>query len=104
MPEEEGQYGLVMPFNVVQSAGGPYEDEAFVAGVYVGEIDACLRLMHTTSAILQWYVSPKLLPQLDLLAMRYGYTMTSEPWEDHPDEWTQVVFEKSGPATGDVAP
>lgn len=38
------------------------------------------------------YVEPALIPQLDLLAMHLGWTLTAEPWDDHPDEWVLASF------------
>lgn len=94
--EQEPTFGLVMPFVVVTSVGGPYDDTAFVAGCYYADIDRVLK---------DWgppeysaYVYPALVPQLDLLAMHHGYTMVSEPWEDHPDDWTLVTFSRPCPA------
>ena len=33
-------YELVMPFVVVTSAGGPYDDESYVAGFEASRVDA----------------------------------------------------------------
>ncbi len=103
MGEEEAEYGLVMPFVVCKDDGGRYDDESFVAGYRCCEIDMTLRFMAPISNTLEWYVEPGLLPQLDLIAMRHGWTMTSEPWGDHPDEWTRVSFEKALAQGGDEA-
>lgn len=40
--EHEADFGLVMPFVVVVSHGGPYEDAAFAAGWECGRIDEAL--------------------------------------------------------------
>lgn len=89
----DAEYGLVMPFVVCASQGGPYEDDAFVGGYECGQIDTALSLrqpigyrqVHTTS-----------LPQLDLIAMRHGYRLLKG--EDN-DGWTEISV---GPWTGRV--
>lgn len=88
-PEEPGDYGLVMPFVVVASAGGPYDDESFVAGC---RFEAVWNELRHQPAEYQSYEYPALVPQLDLIAMKEGYTMTTEPWDEHPDEWALVTF------------
>lgn len=74
MPEHE----LVMPFVVCESVGGPYADEAFVAGYWCGHYDALMERGEAPGN----YVPAGIVPQLDLVAMRHGFTMTAEPWED----------------------
>lgn len=83
-------YSLVMPFVVVASAGGPYDDGAFVAGCRFGTWDALLTLKPVMHAE---YEPPELVPQLDLLAMHHGYTMTTEPFDD---DWTYVEMRRNG--------
>lgn len=94
--DNEG-WGLVMPFVVTQSVGGPYDDAAFCAGYRAGVIDADLALLsgYPTSRR-QYTVEPSLVGQLDLIAMRHGFRMTTEPWDEHPDEWVYVTFEDNG--------
>lgn len=99
----DAEYGLVMPFVVCATNGGPYDDAAFVAGYAAGTIDA--RLAMHDPVIAQTAVRTDLLPQLDLIAMRHGYTMTSEPWGEAPAEWTMVTFHDDGPEDdGDLDP
>lgn len=90
--QDEPEYGLVMPFVVCHDQGGPYDPEAFVAGWNAGVIDALLPIVREHGCTVEKYVDPRLVPQLDLIAMRCGYTLTSEPWDEHPDEWTHVTF------------
>lgn len=89
---EPAEYELVMPFVVCQDHGGPYEAGAFVGGVYYGKIDRQLEVEQP--AMFEQYVPSELVPQLDLLAMHHGYTMESEPWRDHPEDWTWVAMRK----------
>lgn len=87
--EQEAGYGLVMPFVVTESEGGPYNDVAFVAGWTCAAIDEALSHSGTS-----WsgYVPPGILPQLDLIAMRRHLVVTQEPWEGHEAEWTLVTI------------
>lgn len=93
--ENEGQYGLVMPFICCESNGGHLDDEAFVRGAQFGQVDAILKMKRALGdpGDYEVYVDPKMLPQFDLLAMHHGYKLTSTPWEEHPDEWTRACFE-----------
>lgn len=77
------------PFVVTQENGGPYEAAAFVAGAEYGYLDA---LMEVGRPSIERYVAPELVKQLDLAAMHRGYVLTSEPWDEHPDEWTLVTL------------
>lgn len=87
----DSDFALVMPFVVCQSNGGPYEDAAFVAGAQFGQVQAELA---AGPFEVEHYVHSALAPQMDLLAMRYGYRFVSEPWDEHPDEWARVTFTK----------
>lgn len=90
--DDEQHYGLVMPFVCCTSNGGTLDDHAFVVGVRYGVAETELRL----SSPDEWadYITPDMVAQYDLLAMHLGYTMTAEPWEEHPDDWVLVTFTK----------
>lgn len=90
---QEVTYGLVMPFVACEDQGGPFAADAFVAGFVCGIIDHALPILKPLGCVLQRYVDPRLVPQLDLMAMRYGFKMTSEPWDEHPDDYTLVTFD-----------
>ncbi len=96
---EEGTYGLVMPFVVCEDQGGPWKADAFVGGVYFGEISTVAGLGQVGRARLAqgWYVPSDLVPQLDLLAMKHKLSMTAEPWDVAPDEHTFVSFQLPPP-------
>lgn len=78
---DEAEYGLVMPFVVCQSKGGPYDDESYVAGYEAGHLDAILRYNALLRAqgfnpqpppgAAPFHVENR--PQLDLIAMRHGF-------------------------------
>ena len=86
---DDPDFSLVMPFTVCSSNGGPYEDDAFVAGVYFG-------MVHERVERVGWfegYVPTALVPQLDLLAMHHGMKIHSTPWDEHPTDWSYVNLE-----------
>ena len=87
------EYGLVMPFVVCQSQGGPYEDEAFVVGWALGQLDIELgQAAAERRPLLNRSVRPAALPQVELLAMKHGFLTAAEVFEDAPDEWSVVQF------------
>lgn len=89
MPDDHGEveHGLLMPFVVCESKGGPYDDGAFCAGFKAGEI---WRLLALGLVVPHRDVRAALVPQL--IAMHFGYRMEAEPWDEHPDEWSYVTF------------
>lgn len=88
MEDDESEQSLVMPFVVTKSHGGPYSDDAFIAGCWFGKIQAILELGGTFIG----YVPTPLVIQLDLLAMHHGKSITSEPWEEAPEEHALVTI------------
>lgn len=102
IPGHDHDFGLVVPFQVVTSKGGPYDDEAFVAGYQCGEIDAKLAVAAAGGLpeVKLPIVRRALLPQLELHGMRYGYTtMTaSPPVVPGLEDWCAVTFARPGPA------
>ena len=94
-PEEDG-YALVMPFVVVTSKGGPYDDDAFTAGWQCGDLDR--RLATIKDAGGEFYrttLRKEVVPQADLIAMHRGFTLATEDFED-AEGWTAGVFTASG--------
>lgn len=81
----EHEWGLVVPFTVVTSVGGPYDDPSYVAGYEAGVLDA--RLEHEKPPLVEATVRTDNLPQIDLVAMRRGYLI-----DERIDaaEWTMV--------------
>lgn len=77
---------LVMPFVVCQSKNGPYEDHAFVAGYQCGELSQQMAHGETPIFVTRYRA---LIPQFDLISMRYGYTMDVD--EEYEDElWAHI--------------
>lgn len=93
MADDDTEFGLLMPFVVVESKGGPYVDDAYVAGFEAGRIDGQLNVGPRRLTTLAHVGN---LPQLDLLAMNQGYAMTSV--EPEGDGWATVTFEPAEPA------
>lgn len=90
--DEGSDYEVVMPFVVCDDHGGPYESDSFVAGFYLGEATAIIRLCQSNVLYRRWVPTP-LVPQLDLLAMKENAHMRSTPWEEFPDSWTYVEIQ-----------
>lgn len=91
------EYDLIMPFLPVTSKGGPYDDEAFVAGYTCGRLDAALA--SGAPAFADWFpILSSLIPQIDLIAMRHGYVMEvrDRAWGDDSVEWAFVKLSRSG--------
>lgn len=97
MTASEGTYRMVMPFVLTKSNGGPYDDAAFAAGMTCGQIWNELKILAGHGAIpAPRYVKPEHLPQIDLIAMHYGYTL--KPGEtDEASGWQRVDFSQSDP-------
>lgn len=94
-PEEkdpESEWGLVMPFVVCASKGGPYDDDSFVAGYEAGRLSVLLESLATCGGSgALFIVRTGLLPQYDLMAMRYGFILVSAPCPG-ADGWSAVTF------------
>lgn len=80
---EDSGHALVMPFVVVASKGGPFDDQAYCAGYEAGLFNAGLALGRDVSGT----VRTDNLRQLDLIAMRYDRTLEVE---DAGDGWSFV--------------
>lgn len=81
MPEAE--YDLVMPFVLVQSVGGEYDDNAYVAGWRLGELWTLLQVAEATGLDVPRVTLPLSdAPQVDLIAMRFGFSVYHSEHED----------------------
>lgn len=100
-PSSDAVYGVVLPFTVVTSKGGPYDDLAFTAGWQCGLIDGLLAAHKVPE---QWMpVAVSLRAQVDLIAMYRGYVAL---WHDHPEnpEWASVRFAQGASVMPDGVP
>ncbi|MEV8043554.1 hypothetical protein AB0P02_06835 [Streptomyces griseoluteus] len=100
LEDAEGSYELAMPFVLTTSEGGPYDDQAFAAGMACGQLWVELRDLAVHGATPRpRYVQPEYVPQFDLIAMHYGYTITPGP-VDEGSGWQRIDF---GPGYDDPA-
>lgn len=90
LDNNEEDYELVMPFIVVKSVGGPFEDTDFVAGFQCG--DLFRRMDHGENPIMATLYK-SLIPQFDLIAMKHGYTIMIDD-EFVNDLWVHIGFDK----------
>lgn len=70
---EDGSSNLAMSFVTVKSVGGPHDDDSFSAGYQAGMIDAMLSTRRLFGTTVQT-IFASVYPQVDLIAMQYGYT------------------------------
>lgn len=99
MSDDDGaEYGLVMPFVVCASRGGPYDDAAFVAGYEMGQLAEHLRVA-AAIGVMEYRATLREAskPQVDLIAMQHDWVV--ERWNDEFPEWGVVTFKRSGLAT-----
>jgi hypothetical protein len=91
-PEGDG-YNLVVPFVVCQSVGGPYDDDAFVAGFQAGQIDQALQAAAAVHAAeVRFTVYTTLVKQLELIGMSRGFPVVLVAESDEVPEWSFVTF------------
>lgn len=80
----DGDAEMLVPFTVVQSHGGPFEDKAFQAGYNMGRLEArFLAAEHFGLGLPTVPIERTMLEQIDLLAMHYNITMNEI---DIPDD------------------
>jgi hypothetical protein len=102
MTDQPG-YDLVMPFVIVKSNGGPYDDAAFAAGANCGQLMKELQALAAHRAIPhQRWMRPELLPQIDLIAMQYGYELRLKEIDD-ASGFQLVGFDLADPATEEAS-
>ncbi|WP_304452881.1 hypothetical protein [Nocardiopsis sp. YSL2] len=96
------EYTLLVPFVLVTSQGGPFNDAAFVAGATCGALMEELRVLRLTCATpRERYIDDRLLPQVDLIAMNHGYTVIRGAL-DEASGWRAVSFEFTGDTADDI--
>lgn len=88
----ESAHPLLLPFIACASEGGPYPDDAFNAGVECGKILAELGHCEAIGATPRprWLIAG-IVPQVDLIAMRFGYTVTTEE-SDERGRYVRIAF------------
>lgn len=89
--EPDAEYSLEMPFVVCKSQGGPYDDDAYVAGWEAKTISIQLDgLANITGATMVAVVHIENQPQIDLIAMKHGWTVEFEPFDE---VWVTATFQ-----------
>lgn len=91
---EDAELVLSMPFVICKSAGGPFDDDAFVAGFTCGLIDSKLGVAAAIGASQAetTTVMRAMVPQLDLIAMRHGFKVIEV--DDPEGEWAMLEFHR----------
>lgn len=90
--DDDHGFSLVMPFVICATQGGPFDDDAFAAGCQCGVIDTEASTIGTGRKK-TWTVPTTIVPQLDLIAMRYGCLMVKQENEEFP-EWVDIEFRR----------
>lgn len=88
--DSDAHYDLVMPFTVVRSAGGPFDDDAYCAGFEAGVIDVKLMALSAfgQSATDLLCVEAN-WPQVSLILMKHGWNV-DESSMSIADGWVSV--------------
>lgn len=93
---DEEEYSLLMPFVVVESKDGPFDDGSYTAGFEMGTLYARCETCEMIDAVpTPFTIRHENVPQADLIAMRFGFTMTAVRDDEFP-EWRLVSFERAG--------
>lgn len=90
---DDAAYELVMPFVVVTSVGGPYDDDAYAAGWEAKTIQIQLNGLAEQSGSLIMVASIRIenQRQIDLVAMQEGWTVTFEYADAY---WMTATFRR----------
>jgi len=89
------EYELVMPFVVVASKGGPYDDESFVAGWSCAVVDQALSAVAPWRATFRRTIRTDVMPQVDLIAMKHEYALVHDDPDadaERGDGWAMVTL------------
>ena len=90
----EESHDLVMPFMTCRSKGGPHEDDSYVAGWEMGQLDTFLKEVNPAVHFQNILTENK--PQADLIAMNHGYKINFIRHADNIfDDWTWIELTKT---------
>jgi hypothetical protein len=81
-----------MRYVVIASEGGPYDDDHYKAGWEAATVYQMIQGLIpfvVGDVVLDHAVRTGNVPQIDLIAMQYGWRMRAE---DMGDGWSQIVF------------
>lgn len=87
MTDESPEFEMSLPFVTTVSEGGPHDDESYVSGFQMGQLDVILGFPFMQTHVMTIHTSN--LRQADLIAMHYDFKMEVET-ED--DTWATVSF------------
>lgn len=93
-PAEQPDAELLMPFIVAASNGGPFDDDAYVAGYEAGQWWERMRMFAAgglSGATAVMPVRTANVPQLDLIAMQWAIHIETELVEEMP-EWSWMTL------------
>lgn len=97
-PEDGEAMELVFPFIACVSQGGPYDDDAFTAGVQLGRLDRMLEMAAAINVARTETVTiyAQLARQAELCGMARGFPVMEADTEDDPlfAAWVHVTFAK----------
>jgi hypothetical protein len=100
-PEDEG-YELVVPFVVCTSVGGPFDDDAFVAGFQAGQVNQALKVAANANAHeVQFTINAALVKQVELIGMNHGFHHIVAEVADDAPSWAFVTFRTGAPVSSD---
>lgn len=85
-------WSLDIPFVVVESVGGPFNDDAYVAGWEAAMVNYALGSRHIVVTTMM--VHEANLKQLDIIAMAKGYNMDELARYEEAPGWVQVGFNR----------
>lgn len=90
----EGQFLAAMPFVVCKAQGGPYDDEAYLAGWEAKTIQIQLVGLaeQLGPLVMVASVHPDNRAQIDLVAMSQGWTVTFQPGDGG---WVTATFTRA---------
>lgn len=91
--DESNEYDLIYPFVVCASNGGPFDDDAYTAGVEFGTIAAKLAAAPTECTEMKFTVRSENVRQLDLAAAHHHWNLTVLEWDSDPS-WTFAHFRR----------
>lgn len=90
MTFDDEHFELVMPFVAVASVGGPYDDDAYVAGYEMGQLDVTLATVDPRQVRLPQVFRTPNVRQVDLIAMKHGWKAIEV--EHSEGDWTTCLL------------
>jgi hypothetical protein len=83
----DDEHELERPFVTTTEHGGPHDDESYLCGFEMGQLDAILNIPHIQNYMMIFQTAS--VKQADLIAMHHNFKMEVESQED---EWTTANF------------